>query len=103
MKRQHFYWVMLSATLLCGCQIPYWMRVPMLAPSHPQAERESYDLHDPLPDSSYGPDISGRPREAQVQRSMPRRTLEAASPSYLGGESAPAPTNSISYPGVVVP
>lgn len=88
--------------LLAGCQVPYWMRVPALAPNHPELERESYIDHDPLPDSLGGPDISGRPREAQIQRSMPRQTLEKSQPGYsVERYNGGAP--STAYPGVVNP
>src|SRR5262245_20918377 len=67
----------LGVVSLAGCPAP-WIRGPSLYPTDPAAERASYTLNDPLPDSSLGPNVSSRPREAVTQRSEPRRTTEAA-------------------------
>lgn len=88
---------------LAGCQAP-WIQTPSFYPRSPQAERDSFSQHDPLPDSSLGPGVSGRPREAATQRGEPRRTLEAAMPG-MGQTGDPqmmqsAPSN---YPNTIMP
>lgn len=98
----------LGLLLLAGCQAP-WIQVPSIFPGNPAAERASYTLHDPLPDSSLGPNTSGRPREALVQRSEPRRTIEASMPSMTnqrtpgagGPQNVPPATSN--YPNTITP
>jgi hypothetical protein len=87
-----------------GCQAPPWIQLPQLRPGNPEAERASFSQHDLLPDSSLGPNISGRPREAIIQRGEPRRTLEAAVPTMIqsGGPASMQPAQS-EYPQSVVP
>ena len=99
---------LLGLLLAAGCQAP-WIQVPSIYPGNPAAERASFALHDPLPDSSLGPSFSGRPREAQVQRSEPRRTMEAAIPALtyqqvpggMGPQMIPPSTSA--YPNAVAP
>lgn len=94
--------------LVAGCQAP-WIQRPSLYPGNPAAERASYTLHDPMPDSSLGPNVGGRPRESLIQRSEPRRTMEAAIPAMTGQQPPgaggrqmmPAPMSA--YPNAVVP
>ena len=102
--------LLLGLLLTAGCRAP-WIQVPWesIYPGNPAAERASYTLHDPLPDSSLGPNVSGRPREALVQRSEPRRTMEAAIPALTyqqvpggaGPQMIPPPPNA--YPNAVAP
>ena len=94
--------------LVAGCQAP-WIQRPSLYPGNPAAERASYTLHDPMPDASLGPNVGGRPRESLIQRSEPRRTMEAAVPAMtgsqppgMGGPQIVPPAQS-SYPNAVVP
>ena len=95
--------LMVMLLMLAGCQAP-WPQLPSLYPRSPEAERASFSQHDPLPDSSLGPSVNGRPREAFTQRGEPRRTLEAAMPSMTqGGNPAtmqPAPSE---YPQTIIP
>ncbi|MES2792785.1 MAG: hypothetical protein V4719_24440 [Planctomycetota bacterium] len=98
----------LGLLLVAGCQAP-WIQVPSIVPGNPASERASYTLHDPLPDSSLGPNVGGRPRESLVQRSEPRRTIEAAIPGMtnqqppgLGGPQMMPPPQS-AYPNAVAP
>lgn len=100
--------IFVGLLLVAGCQAP-WIQVPSLVPGNPAAERASYTLHDPMPDSSLGPNVSGRPRESLVQRSEPRRTMEAAIPAMtnqqppgVGGQPLPQPLPG-SYPDSVSP
>lgn len=88
---------------MAGCRAP-WIQYPQLRPGSPDAERASFSQHDLLPDSSLGPSVSGRPREAFIQRGEPRRTLEAAMPTMIQN-GAPANMQPIQsdYPGTVVP
>lgn len=93
--------------LVAGCQAP-WIQRPSLYPGNPAAERASYTLHDPMPDASLGPNVGGRPRESLIQRSEPRRTMEAAVPAMTGqqgpaggAQAMPAPMSA--YPNSVVP
>ena len=102
--------LVLGLLLTAGCQAP-WIRVPWQPTylGNPAAERASYVLHDPLPDDSVGPSVSGRPREALVQRSEPRRTMEAAIPAMTyqqvpggaGSQMIPPPPSA--YPNAVAP
>lgn len=99
----------LGLLALAGCQAP-WIQGPSVFQGNPAAERASYTLHDPLPDSSLGPDTSGRPREAYTQRSEPRRTMEAAMPAMTGSpfiQGGPAPQMMppppSSYPNTISP
>lgn len=86
-----------------GCQAP-WIQFPSLLPGSPAAERASFSQHDPLPDSSLGPGVSGRPREAFTQRGEPRRTLEAAMPSMTQtGDPAMMQSVPSEYPETVMP
>lgn len=89
--------------ILTGCQAP-WPQFPTLNPRSPQAERASFSQHDPFPDSSLGPNVNGRPREAFTQRGEPRRTLEAAIPVMTQGEN-PAMMQSApsEYPATIMP
>ena len=98
----------LGLLLTAGCQAP-WIQVPSIFPANPAAERASYTLHDPLPDSSLGPSVSGRPSEALIQRSEPRRTIEASIPS-MTNQQAPGmgrpqniPPATSNYPNSVAP
>ena len=97
-------WLILPLLATAGCQAP-WIQFPQLNPRSPEAERASFSQHDPLPDSSLGPSVSGRPREALIQRGEPRRTLEAAIPTMTQG-GAPGgimPSAPSEYPGTVRP
>ena len=94
--------------LVAGCQAP-WIEGPSRYPRNPAAERESYTRHDPMPDSTMGPSVGGRPRESLIQRSEPRRSLEAAipvmsnpQPPGLGGPQMMPPPQS-AYPNAVAP
>ncbi len=93
--------------LVAGCQAP-WIKTPTLYPGNPEAERASYTLHDPMPDASLGPNVGGRPRESLIQRSEPRRTLEAAIPAMTGQQpgvsgSPILPPRESAYPNAVTP
>ncbi|MDB5385170.1 MAG: hypothetical protein JWM11_816 [Planctomycetaceae bacterium] len=100
--------LLLALVLLAGCQevrnrMP-WVQFPTLAPRSPAAERESYSQHDPLPDDSLGPSVSGRPREALIQRGEPRRVLEASVPTaFQNGGSSTQQQPLSEYPQTVVP
>ena len=98
----------MGTLLVAGCQAP-WIQVPSIFPGNPTAERASYAQHDPMPDYSLGPNVSGRPRESLVQRSEPRRTMEAAIPAMtnqqppgLGGQQMLPPPQT-AYPNAVAP
>jgi hypothetical protein len=64
---------------LTGCT---GLRLPSLATRSPQAERRSYDLHDPFPDEDLGPRTFSRPRasvreRADTQADRELRTLRS--------------------------
>lgn len=73
---------------LAGCQAP-WVQYPTLIPREPNAEAATFQLHDPLPDQSMGPNVGGRPPTSLIQRSEPRRTMEAAIPRIESEGSGP--------------
>jgi hypothetical protein len=88
---------------MAGCRAP-WIQYPQLRPGSPEAERASFSQHDLLPDSSLGPNVSSRPREALTQRGEPRRTLEAAIPTMIqSGSPANMQPMQSDYPASVVP
>ena len=62
--------------LLAGCISPQRTRMPSFAYGDPNAERRSFELHDPLPERDSGPLAGALPRGFDVQRAEPRRTLE---------------------------
>lgn len=91
---------------IAGCAAP-WIQLPSLYPANPEAERASYTYHDPLPDSSLGPNVFARPRDAATQRSEPRRTMEASIPGPTASDGparqiymAPPQSN---YPNTISP
>lgn len=84
------FFLVLGIVALAGCPAP-WIRGPSLYPGDPAAERASFTQNDPLPDSSLGPNTSGRPREAYTQRSEPRRTIEASIPAMTSGPYIQSP------------
>ena len=62
-------------SILVGCISPQNTQLPSLRPSNVAADRQSYVYHNPLPDNDVGQPID-LPRGFDVQRSVPRRTLE---------------------------
>ncbi len=100
--------LVLGLLALAGCQAP-WIQVPQLAPRDPAAERASFTQHDLLPDNSMGPNTGARPRDAMIQRSEPRRSMEASMPAMTGGSYAPGrspqmmPPPASTYPNTISP
>ena len=92
--------LLVGALALSGCPAP-WIRTPDLFVRNPEAERASFTQNDPLPDNSLGPNPGGfRPREANTQRSEPRRTIEASIPGSNPQMMAPPMS---SYPNTISP
>lgn len=60
--------------LVLGCQ---QTRVPSLVPSPYDADKRSFNIHDPLPETGIAPDTGARPPGFLQERSEPRRTQEA--------------------------
>jgi len=52
-------------------------RLPTIVPRPGDADKRSFDVHDPLPETDIGPDTGARPRGFMQERSEPRRTQEA--------------------------
>jgi hypothetical protein len=63
------------ASLLIGGSSCQNTQLPSLRPSNVAADRQGYVYHNPLPDNDVGQPID-LPRGFDVQRSVPRRTLE---------------------------
>jgi hypothetical protein len=57
-----------------GCQ---QTRLPVLVPSPYDADKRSFNVHDPLPETNIGPDTGARPPGFMQERSEPRRTTDA--------------------------
>ncbi len=89
MRIRIFCWC-LSVCLLvaAGCLSPYNTRFPSLLYGSPSAERKSFEVHDPLPSVSEGPDTHVRPRGFEAPRSEARQAAESAQRRQLG---VPAP------------
>ena len=82
-------WLMCGLLLCSGCEASSRIRFPKLWYGSSAAAQRDYERHDPYPDSSGGPSAENfRPRNAQVQRSQPRRVRE----STVSPNSAPEPT-----------
>lgn len=56
----------------------------------PRVEAKSYDLHDPFPDESMGPETFSRPRTFQEPRSDTRKSLELRNLQASRGVTPPA-------------
>ena len=52
-------------------------RLPNLVPTPYDADKRSFNVHDPLPETDIGPDTGARPRGFMQERSEPRRTEDA--------------------------
>ena len=57
-------------------------RLPNLVPTPYDADKRSFNVHDPLPETDIGPDTGARPPGFLQERSEPRRTQEC--PGTLG-------------------
>lgn len=100
--------LMAGALLLGGCINARNTRLPTLGYGDPQSERDSYALHDPLPERESGPAMSIRPNGFDRNRTEPRRVLEQSTPRGLmpGAVVAPPPAppaTTSSYPQTVRP
>ena len=100
------FWLMAQIALVSGCFSPARTRYPTWEPGDPRAEKRAYELHDPLPDRTTGPDTLSRPRGFELQRTEPRRALEGrpqmvapmGSPEYLPPPTGPTGSQ---YPNAV--
>ena len=77
MRTHKLRWCLTACVLVAGgCLSPNFTRLPSLFPGAPAAERKSYELHDPLPSESEGPETQVRPRGFETPRSEPRQAVE---------------------------
>ena len=67
-----------------------------------QVENERYQLHDPFPDSSAGPDTMVRPRGYERQRTESRQAIENTMPDGIRGGRA-VPGGTFGPPGQIIP
>jgi len=67
-------WAVCLLVVAGGCQ---QTRLPALVPSPYDADKRSFNVHDPLPETNIGPDMGARPPGFMQERSEPRRTLDA--------------------------
>ena len=81
--------LMCALCLVAGCVNPTRTRLPSLGYGDPRAERQSYNIHDPLPERDIGPMVE-RPREFARERTEPRRTIERR--ANISGFGATDPT-----------
>lgn len=80
-----------ALSLALGCVSPYTTRLPQVEARHPVSERQSYQRHDPFPDSDQGPETFTRPPGFETQRTAPRRSWEDSLLRGYGGAGTPAP------------
>lgn len=71
-------------------------RLPNLMPTQYDADKRSFNVHDPLPESDIGPDTGAVPRGFMQPRAEPRRTQDAQ--DLIG--VPPGGTNNAPPPGV---
>lgn len=91
--------------LLAGCVNQQHTRLPRLGFGDPQAEKATYNYHDPLVDQDAGPFVE-RPRGFDVQRTEPRRAMEhRVNPAGYNDDPAAAglPPSAAKYPNTVSP
>ncbi len=95
-------------TLLGGCLSTYTTRMPSLNlfnHQNPEIEKRSYEIHDPYPDESIGPETITRPRAFNIQRTEERKTFEQKAFGNNGiphGTAAPRlPTSQYQYPDAI--
>ena len=62
--------------LTTGCITPYNTKFPSFGFKNSLVEKRSYEIHDPYPDASLGPDTQTRPRGFDIERREPRRKRE---------------------------
>jgi len=67
-------WALCLLVAAEGCQ---QTRLPALVPSAYDADKRSFNVHDPLPETNIGPDMGARPPGFMQERSEPRRTMDA--------------------------
>src|SRR5262245_31933655 len=66
---------------LPGCFSPRNTELPQLQTGPPAVENQSYQLHDPFPDRTAGPDTLSRPRGYDRQRTESRQAKENSMPN----------------------
>lgn len=92
---------------LSGCLNSRDTSYPQLQTGPPTFENRRYQVHDPFPDRSAGPDTMSRPRGYDRQRTEPRRAVDNTMPDGIQGgfgTMSPAPMNgptSWQYPQTV--
>ena len=81
-----------------GCQ---QTRLPNLVPTPYDADKRSFNAHDPLPETNIGPDMGARPPGFMQERSEPRRTQESQELLGVppGGTSNGPPGPQVAPPG----
>lgn len=90
---------------LSGCVTPMNTRIPSIVHRPAEMERREAQIHDPYPDSKFGPDTGVRPLGFENQRSEPQRAKDRYFTSMLrtqGGmpqSSAPPVTPYPTYGG----
>jgi hypothetical protein len=72
-------WIVVGL-VLAGCSAR--TRTPTLAPSHPVAERQSFELHYPYAEEDSGPQTFSQPRDYDRQRAEPTRLQRPPQPGY---------------------
>lgn len=75
-------------------------KLPSILPTPAEADRRSFTVHDPLPETDIGPDTFSRPRGFTDEWAEPRRTLAAQ--SQLGMDRSPSgqlPSGQTTVPG----
>ena len=73
-------------------------RLPSILPGPQDADKRSFNVHDPLPETDIGPDMGIRPRGFMQERSEPRRTQEAQGLLGMpprGSDVVPAPAGPV--------
>jgi len=92
-------WALCLLVAAGGCQ---QTRLPSLVPSPYDADKRSFNVHDPLPETNIGPDTGARPAGFLEERSEPGRTLDAEAALGIppgGTNAAPAGAQMVAPPG----
>jgi hypothetical protein len=101
MRTQRYRGCLLACLLVAGgCLSPNNTRLPSWLSRPPAVEKKSYELHDPLPSESEGPQTQVRPRGFETPRSEARQAVEG---EMLLGTPTDQPPPGPVFPGGAYP
>jgi hypothetical protein len=88
-------WVLCLVIGANGCQ---GTRLPNVVPTQYDADKRSFNVHDPLPETDIAPDMAARPRGFNDEWAEPRRTQQGQALIGVppgGTNSAPPPQQAV--------